>query len=148
MVLYIHHIHYIYIQSITHGQLAHQLTRQLGTLNACSKALCGDHLSVRSADQPHRTSLVRFDWWFQLKINDLQNSLEHQKCVNEGLQENVDTMAGQLRELEQAYNEEMSQHRDTKSKLEKYASHPPCLGLACHADNAELVKGMNMLHVY
>ncbi|XP_067928660.1 coiled-coil domain-containing protein 171-like isoform X2 [Watersipora subatra] len=55
----------------------------------------------------------------QLKINDVHNSLEHQKCVNEGLQENVDTLTGQLRDLEQAYNEEIVQHRESKAKLDK-----------------------------
>ena len=56
----------------------------------------------------------------QLKINDLQNALEHQKCVNDSLQENVDSLTGQLRELERAYNDEISQHRETKTKLDKY----------------------------
>lgn len=45
--------------------------------------------------------------------------MEHQKCVNDGLQENVDTLTGQLREVEKAYNDELNQHRSTKSKLEK-----------------------------
>lgn len=55
----------------------------------------------------------------QLKINDLENSLEHQRCVNDGLQENVDVLTGQLRELESSYNDEMIQHRNTRAKLDK-----------------------------
>ncbi|KAF6040789.1 hypothetical protein EB796_000905 [Bugula neritina] len=31
----------------------------------------------------------------QLKINDLENSMQHQKVVNDGLQENVNTLSGQ-----------------------------------------------------
>ena len=45
--------------------------------------------------------------------------MQHQKVVNDGLQENVDTLSGQLRELEKAYNDELSLHRATKSKLDK-----------------------------
>ena len=55
----------------------------------------------------------------QLKINDLENALDRQRCVNDELQENVDNLTGQLRELEQAYNDEMNGHRNTKSKLDK-----------------------------
>lgn len=55
----------------------------------------------------------------QLKIGDLENACETQRNINEELQETVDNLTTKLRDIEQAYNDELTNHKTTSAKLER-----------------------------
>lgn len=51
----------------------------------------------------------------------MENSVDSQRAVNSDLQSSVESLTNKLSEVEQAYNEEMSNHKTTHSRLERLA---------------------------